>query len=442
MLLESQFFSFLPLPGIRHSDNRKKVIVKQIVCYLRGMFKKLKKAIGSNLDVIFVGLLMLCVFLFIIFVHYVDSDMRPHAEGARLMLQKHCLFRGNFLMYFVVNLLSGFSGSTKLTKFFLALLIALSNTGKYVIVREAFGQYCPKGIARLFSFALLFVFVIPILWFLELLGLYKNPMWLPGVLNLGYYVPNIWHNSTILCSMPFAILTYLLSLKQFDGFQMGRNGMIALFAAIGTLIKPSFFFTWMVAFPIVMFVRCRAKKEFWYSLIPVAICGICVLYEFFSVYFTPPLITIDPKYGDSSSSTIISIFESPVTVFWKNYCLHLLFVFLFPLVFVLSYWAEIRKDKEFWFVCILMIVAIGIDWFCHETGARAGHGNFSWQLIPCMWFVFYYILKVVVKSDFSIDENGLIKVANRGRLFLIIYLFHVLAGLWFLSRYLLTGFYC
>lgn len=405
------------------------------------MVIKLKKIISANLDVVLVGLFMLFIFLFIIFVHYMDSDLRPHAEEARIFLKERRLFRGNFLMYFVVNLLSGFSGSTKLTKVVLAVLIALSNTGKYVIVREAFGRFCPNRFARLFSFALLFVFVIPILWFLELMGLYKNPMWLPGVLNVGNYVPNIWHNSTILCSMPFAILTYLLSLKQFDGFQMGRNGKIALFAVIGTLIKPSFFFTWIVAFPIVMFVRCRVRKEFWCSLIPVALCCICILYEFFSIYFTPPLIPIDPKYGDSSG-TVISIFESPVLLFWKNYCLHLLFVFLFPLVFVLSYWAEIRKDKEFWFVSIMMIVAIGIDWFCHETGTRAGHGNFSWQLIPCMWLVFYYILKVVVKCDFSVDEFGSVKVTKRGKFFLIVYLFHVLAGIWYLSWYLITGFYC
>ena len=118
------------------------------------MFVKLKKTISANLDVVFVGLLMFCVFLFIIFVHYVDSDLRVHAEIARIMLKQRRLFLGNFLMYFVVNLFSGFSCSTKLTKVVLAVLIALSNTGKYVIVREAFGRFCPNRFARLFSFAL------------------------------------------------------------------------------------------------------------------------------------------------------------------------------------------------------------------------------------------------------------------------------------------------
>ena len=314
-------------------------------------------------------------------------------------------------MYFFVNLFSAFSGYTNLTKVVLAVLIAMANTGKYIIVRETFGQFCPNRFARLFSFALLFVFVIPILWILELMGLYRNPMWLPGVLNLGYYVPNVWHNSTILCSMPFVILTYLLSLKQFDGFQMGRNGKIALFAVIGTLIKPSFFFTWIVAFPIVMFIRCRNRKEFWCSLIPVALCCICILYEFFSIYFTPPFLKTE---GLADSKVVISIFEPSFLPFWKNYCIHLLLVFLFPLVFMWSYWAEIGKDKEFWFVSIMMIVALGIVWFCDETGARAGHGNFSWQLVSSMWLVFYYILKVIVKSDFSFDEFKIGKNFSKG----------------------------
>lgn len=404
------------------------------------MFCKFKKVIGSNLDVVFVGLLMLCIFMYIMFVHYVDSDLRAHAEIARIMLKQRRLFLGNFLLYFFVNLFTAFSCSTKMTKAVLAVLIALSNTGKYVIVRDAFGQFCPNRYARLFSFALLFVFVIPILWCLELLGLYNNPIWLPGVLNLGCYVPNLWHNSTILCSMPFAILTYLLSIKQFDGFQMGRNNKIALFVVIGTLIKPSFFFTWVVAFPILMFIRFRDRKEFWFSLIPVALCCICILYENFSVYFTSPLMSFDSKYGDSS--VVISVAELFTLKFWKNYYLHLLFVFLFPFVFILSYWPKIRKDKEFWFVSILIVVAQGISWCCQETGPRFGHGNFSWQLVPCMWLVFYYILKVVVKSDFSVDETGTIKLTNRGKLFLIVYLFHVLAGIWYLLRYLIIGSYC
>ncbi len=415
------------------------VVHESCLVSIKIMFVKLKKIISSNLDVVFVGLLMLCVFLFIIFARYVDSDLRVHAEIARIMLKQRRLFVGNFLLYFFVNLFSGFSGYTKLTKVVLAVLIAISNTGKYIIVRETFGQFCPNRFARLFSFALLFVFVIPILWCLELMGLYKNPIWFSGILNLGVYVPNIWHNSTILCSMPFAILTYLLSIKQFDDFQMGRNGKIALFVVVGTLIKPSFFFTWIVAYPIIIFIRYRDRKEFWYSLIPVVLCCVCFLYEYFSIFFTSPILK---PAGYADSSVVISIFESGILLFWKNYCLHLLLVFLFPLVFMWTYWAEIRKDKEFWFVSIMMIVAIGIVLFCHETGARAGHGNFSWQLVPCFWLVFYYILKVIVKSDFSVDELGSVIVTKRGKFFLIVYLFHVLAGIWFLSRYLITGFYC
>ena len=87
-----------------------------------------------------------------------------------------------------------------------------------------------------------------------------------------------------------------------------------------------------------------------------------------------------------------------------------------------SYWAEIGKDKEFWFVSIMMIVALGIVWFCDETGARAGHGTFSWQLVSSMWLVFYYILKVIVKSDFSFDEFKSVKISARGKIFLIVYI--------------------
>ena len=188
------------------------------------------------LDTILVFLLMFCVFFFIVF--YAVSDMSDHAYFAREMLREGRLFSNNFLMFFLINLFSGFSGTIYATKAALVLLLSVSNTAKYVIVKKAFKPWCHYKQAIVASLALLFVFVVPILFFLNLFSGTLGE----GFMYLGYCVPNVWHNSTILCMMPFAILTYLMSVKQFEEYDKTRNGLISLFVVLGVLIKPSFFF--------------------------------------------------------------------------------------------------------------------------------------------------------------------------------------------------------
>lgn len=162
-------------------------------------------------DAILAFLIMFCIFYNVFAV----SDMWMHTNFARVKLEERNLFSGNFLMYFLVNLFSGFSGTTHSTKVALVLLLSISNTAKYLIVKKAFEQWFHHKQAVLASVALLLVFVVPILYILVFFGFFPT---LKSEWYLGYYVPNVWHNSTILCMMPFAILTYLLSVKQFEDY--------------------------------------------------------------------------------------------------------------------------------------------------------------------------------------------------------------------------------
>jgi hypothetical protein len=250
--------------------------------------KRIGQVILKQIDTIIVGCVMVSVFSYIMFVVKYDADLILHARGALEMLNGHRLFSSNFLMYFMANLLSLFSGSFVLIQIALVLLISLSNTAKYVLVKEVFGGFCTRNQARIASLALLFVYIIPVLYFLKVFGVFLNT----NTMYLGYSVPNVWHNSTILCMMPFAILAYLLSVKQFDeGFDKQRNSLISLFVVIGVLIKPSFFFVYAVAYPILAWSKYRFRKEFFYSLIPVLLGGLCVVYEFVSIY--DPLQAMD-----------------------------------------------------------------------------------------------------------------------------------------------------
>ena len=402
----------------------------------------MKTLLKQYLDVILVFLLMFCAFFIIVF--FAVSDMWDHAYYARRMLAERNLFSNNFLMYLLINIFSGFSGTIHSTKAALVLLLSASNTAKYVIVKKAFESWCHRRQAMVASLALLVVFVVPILFLLDLFGSNFGERFM----YIGYFVPNVWHNSTILCMMPFAILTYLLSVKQLDDYDKTRNGLITLFVILGTFVKPSFFFVYAVAYPILMFAKYGVRREFFFSLVPI-ICGcVCVLYEYLSIYV--PSSTTD-AVTDSNSGVEIEIMPLFTVEFWKPRWLKLMISMILPVTFVIAYWKKIIKNREFWFVFIMLLMALGISWCCHETGPRADHGNFGWQVIVAMWFVYYYMLKVILQK--SVKEEGAVKsekatdlkeslvLSSKTIVFLMLYSVHVVTGAWYLVRYLITGFY-
>lgn len=398
------------------------------------MEKGNKKYLCLHIDTILVGLFMTSVFAYIMFWGY--SDLQAHADGAIRRLREGRLFEYNFLMYLMAVILTGFSGALVPTRMAIVLLIAFSNTAKYVLVRNELAGTMPLRYAKMASTALLFVFIVPVFYFLKIFGIFLNA----NTMYLGYYVPNVWHNSTILCMMPFAIMAFFLSVRQFDIYDGKRNGLITLFVVLATLVKPSFFFIYVVAYPICMFTQYRFRKEFFYSLVPILAGCACVIYEYLSIYD-----------GEDGSGVVISIMPLFTLAFWKTHIEYFAASIFFPILFVFFYWKEICTDREFWFVLIMLVVALGIKWCCMETGDRAMDGNFGWQTIAAMWFVFYYMMRIILvdfvsKKEGNGSESGAIEKggkwhASRNKVFLALYAVHVIMGMVYLAKYLITDSY-
>jgi hypothetical protein len=383
----------------------------------------IKHIVFTNFDVIGVFSLMLAIFSYIMFgMGLWKSDLPSHGWIAEQMLEKKQLFMGNFLMYFLVNLFTFFTGKRYKIRAILTLLIAIASVAKYIIARESFKEFTTSKIARWISLSLMFVYVIPWLYYLQAFGLSYDP----GYMFQGrYFVPNVWHNSTIICMMPFAMLTYMLSVKQFKEYSNRRNRLITLYVALGVLIKPSFFFVYAVAYPLVIFGIYGFKKEFWRSLIPVGIGSLCVLYEYLTIYYNG---------GEDGSGVVIDVLQLFTLDFWEKQGPYLIVSLAFPIVFLCLYWHRIVKDKEFWFVVLMIVCAIGIWWCCKETGPRCDHANFYWQVIVVMWFTYYYILKVTLNDL----KSHTFTLERKGKIVLLLYGLHVLSGLVYLSRYLIT----
>ncbi|MBR1928708.1 MAG: hypothetical protein IJ834_03080 [Paludibacteraceae bacterium] len=352
------------------------------------MKDRIKDIIRKNLDAIGIFVFMLCVFSYIMFVIKWKSDLWEHVNIANEMLEEHRLFSTNFLMYFLVNVLTFFTGYKYPMRAALVLLISLANTAKYVLVRNAFSEWTTAKTAKLASFAMLFVYIIPLKCYLKPLVIFISS----DNLYLGYYVPNVWHNSTILCMMPFAIACYLWSVKQFEEYSETRNKYITLFLVLSVLVKPSFYFVYVIAYPIIILNRYGIKKEFFKSLLPLLAGGLCLIYEYMTIYYNG---------GNDGSGVVIDIMQLFTIDFWKSHGLYLVVSMSLPLLFLILYARDIYKDREFWFVLIMAICGIGMMWCCKETGPRAAHGNFNWQAIAAMWFVYLYILKTTIRATKS-----------------------------------------
>lgn len=352
------------------------------------MKESIRNMVRENRDVIGIFALMVGIFAYIMFVIKWNSDLPAHAHIAQQMLEEHRLFSTNFLMYFLINLLTFFTGAKYPMRAVLVLLLAAANTAKYTIVREAFCEWTSSKTAKLASFSMLFVYIIPLMYFLKPLGIFLSA----DNMYLGYYVPNVWHNSTILCMMPFAIACYLLSVKQFKQYTDRRNKYISLFLVLSVLVKPSFFFVYVIAYPIIMLSQYGLSKTFSKSLLPLLVGGICLVYEYVTIYYSGV---------NDGSSVVIDIAQLFTLDFWQSHILYLVVSLSLPLLFLCLYGRTIVRDPEFWFVLIMLVCGLGIMWCCRETGPRATHGNFGWQTIAAMWFVYFYMLKTATNSEVS-----------------------------------------
>ena len=386
------------------------------------MSEHIRNIIKKNLDAIGIFVLMVSIFAYIMFVIKWNSDLCAHTYIAQQMLEEHRLFSTNFLMYFLINLLTFFTGAKYPMRAVLVLLLAAANTAKYTIVREAFREWTSSKTAKLASFSMLFVYIIPLMYFLKPLGIFlsaDNMYW-------GYYVPNVWHNSTILCMMPFAIACYLLSVKQFKQYTDRRNKYISLFLVLSVLVKPSFFFVYVIAYPIIMLNQYGLSKTFSKSLLPLLAGGICLVYEYVTIYYSGV---------NDGSSVVIDIAQLFTLDFWQSRILYLVVSLSLPLLFLCLYGRTIVRDPEFWFVLIMLVCGLGIMWCCRETGPRATHGNSGWQTIAAMWFVYFYMLKTATNGEAPpLPQRG----GYSQRIMLIIFGLHVIMGFVYLGKFLVT----
>jgi hypothetical protein len=397
--------------------------------------KETKRSDMRKFSVNIVVLFVLTILLFVAFegiLHVVPADyndIHDHAAFARQMAQGQRPYAGNFLVYLLVNVLSFFSSNVAFSEIVLCLMIAVATTYRFSLSEQKINQFVysdsvsknKKSKSSLYALSLLFVFAIPIpSYFSEDCFMY-----------IGNYVPNVWHNSTILILFPFALLLFDLSYRQLESFENKRNWQILLLVTLNLFIKPSFFFVFICVYPLLMLIKYKFKKEFWYSFFPLVV-GLCLmLLEYWVIY----KIGV-PTDKEASSVVFMPFYRNPELVDGlRQIPMAMFFSLLFPILYVVLNISKLWKKTLFWYSLLSFVVSVLIYFFISESGPRASHGNFYWQIVVCTWICFFVALMSLLK-DFQIVGKTTKNVFLMG-----VYTLHVLVGVFYFIRLLVTGVY-
>jgi hypothetical protein len=356
--------------------------------------------------------------LIIVFVRY--QDMWDHACFARDMLTGKRPTSGNFIFYWLVNIFSFFSTEKIPSKISLCFLLACASTYRFYLCEERIKEvvYSKNKIenqywlAVFFAISLLFVFVIPIPSY------FINHNFL-----IGNFSPNVWHNSTLIFLFPFALLLFEQSYRQLVSFDIKRNILITCLIFLNVFIKPSYFFVFICIYPLMLLVKYRFTKTFYRGIIPVVIGLLFLLFEFWTIYLTK-----NPLISEKSSVIFQPFYSSPLFTNLWSIPFSLLFSLLFPILYVVFNVEKLKNSTLFWYVFLSFLMSVIIYLFVGESGPRATHGNFWWQIIICSWICFFVSLLSLLK-DFEVYGKN-----YKNKLLMLVYCSHVFVGLFYFGR--------
>lgn len=236
-----------------------------------------------------------------------------------------------------------------------------------------------------------------------------------ATMALGYIPVNTWHNSTTIMLMPAALLLFF---KSFDFVQLKQESIFGKEAAIlllltvlSVLIKPSFFFVFVIAFPVFWFLNHKFSKPL------MAVMIIC------SAGLVAMIIIRHYVYSGSGSQVIIKPFEAWRT--WSNNIpLSLIVSVAFPLMVIVLYPRQALKNKLLQYAWLSFFTGLILYILLNETGARAIHGNFSWQTIICNFILFLSSIIFLLKQ----------KTGLKSRVAFMVFAMHVAAGIIFIAK--------
>jgi hypothetical protein len=204
--------------------------------------------------------------------------------------------------------------------------------------------------------------------------------------------------------------------------------MISLLVIVNILIKPNFFWVFLVVYPLLLATRIGVGRKFLLNVLPIAILGVLLLsaqYYFLNIY------------PDAATAAESGIKISPFSV-WSHYSsnipLSIVVSSFFPLVYLCFHLKEVLKNLLLKYAVSLYLVAISIFSVLSETGPREFHGNFFWQCVACNYILFMVVcILFMEKAPFNS------KMGKKEKVIVSSFLLHVAFGIIYLGKMFLSG---
>lgn len=360
-------------------------------------------------------ILIFCISAYYFYQIFFKSDLNLHYSFVMQFIKGEGALPANFLYYYIVSLFT-FDLNQKVSLasiFLLAFSIAL----KFHVIIWYLKQ---KGFYQTSSILL------------ALMLLFVSPLYIPqlaiGRYYVGSFTATVWHNSTTIFLIPFAILLFTQTIKQLSHFGWGRLFLILGLILVNAAIKPSYLFIYAGALPLTLFLsRNLTKKIAIKQLLPAFLALLVILLQSFLIYQT------DSVY----SSAGIEIAPFKVYKSWHSFSnLELVLFFaasvitgiLFPIYVFIRKGIE-RHDMASIFAITSFAGAILIFILFAETGLRWNHGNFYWQVVPAALILF-----LVSTSKVHAELTAPVKTQRCFNTYQLLFILHAIFGIIYTIR--------
>lgn len=349
------------------------------------------------------------------------SDNITHTAVAASLWVGEGEWPPNFLYFFLLGLFGWLIGDTTQLELSATIVLSFAVGLKAFLTTELLKWLAPRvGFTANVTATtiLLFSFALPVTFLLGLNNAYY----------LGNITPNVWHNSTTIFLMPFAIGAFMLQARDLEAGTTRHVVAISILVVAGLLVKPSFYFAYAPATALWILVRFRHIDRPLVAVRPIVLGGIVTMGIYVAVYHLNQGSFHREESGIAFSPFTVWNYFVPA----KHIPLAVFVSFLAPLLYLVF---GFRPARATWLAYAALLLACGLVVFAlaTETGPRQIHGNFSWQTVVCVYLLHAVIIaELLRKWTYGQRDWRILSIAA-------VYVAMFVAGLGYLYRVMALG---
>jgi hypothetical protein len=371
-----------------------------------------------------IGVLISSFFIFRYLVWFVSTDIQPHALVLVRSIENN-VFPIPFLYYLTIYAFAGFKADTYILFKSSMIVLSIAVMMKYLMTVRLLSILTSEKSTFLLWVAVCLLVCAPISWS-------TNQMY------LGKAAINVWHNSTTIMTMPFVLLLFgsIVKFLQDDKIEKLSIVSILVFAILNLVTKPSFVFAVIPALPLGVMIYQR--QWFSHKIIVATLISLflsfLIIFEYYIIYEIGDYL--GNQQTDSKNGVTISLFRIWFLYGGYYFPMHIISGLLFPIAYCMLFFNDVKQDKLLQFTIVLYAIALAISIIFVETGHRANHGNFVWQVIMTG-----YVLFTVVSARMLTIIRRIGWSDKKSKVLLVTFTIHCIYGIAYITKIIVVGNY-